>query len=305
MTQPATPESSEEPRNLGADIREFFHIIGGFSGVRGGEIEEPERPVPENPAELIDEHPLDVRDVEPLSNPVFVDGVQAAIRASYVEHRPVMLHHVAAAALTEDLEPVVERHDIWVSCSPEEKAWLEERGCRLRVEAIDKDLPPDLSREAHRQLAGKRESLEREVIFEAGSLHAGPIVVDGGLTARVESSRVVGVVKTTQKRYLSDESIIYKLPHGWRSPRFKISQHGAEVYSAYLRLVDATNKPWDFGLVRIEAWDPVIIDSAAALCLLHAQAPGDDSRWDCHIAGVANVERFLRARRPDVFSLAE
>jgi hypothetical protein len=131
-------------------------------------------------------------------------------------------------------------------------------------------------------------------------------VVDGSLVARPIRDRVVGVVKTTNRRYLPDESVLWGLPAGWRSPRFKIpegSQNvGAPRYSCYLRLHDASRQAWNFGLIRLETFDLDLLEPLCALALEERQPAGSlDRRYDRHLAGVRAVEDLLRARRPSIF----
>ncbi len=91
------------------------------------------------------------------------------------------------------------------------------------------------------------------------------------------------------------------------SPRFLMpaGSQGVTVprYSCYVRLHDASRMAWNFGLVRLEAFKPELLDPLCALALLERQPAGShDRRFDRHLSGVRAVEDLLRARRPTVFS---
>lgn len=50
-------------------------------------------------------------------------------------------------------------------------------------------------------------------------------------------------------------------------------------FSAYVRLVAASPaSPWELGLVRVETWDPALLEAAAAICLANAQDPTSADR---------------------------
>jgi hypothetical protein len=127
-----------------------------------------------------------------------------------------------------------------------------------------------------------------------------PVVVDGDLRARKLVDDMIGVAKTHRTRYLPDERVLWGLPEGWRSPRFTIDAGGNRPRtSAYLRLHDASARSWDFGLVRVECWNPDLVDAACAAVFAHRQPPGvNDRRWDRHIGPVAWCETALRDHRP-------
>ena len=89
---------------------------------------------------------------------------------------------------------------------------------------------------------------------------------------------------------------------GWRSPVFSLPATTTEdiaVVSCYLRLHDSPGSmTWPHGLIRLEAQDPEILDSACALALRHRQSPGSgDPRWGIHLEGMHWAEYVLKAVR--------
>lgn len=303
-----TAETIHNPDGHAAyDLRSLLRWVGGtFQSGATSALDD--RPEPENPAELLEHHPRDLSDDTPIAVYGFVDGIQSSIRLTYREHRPVLLQHVAAGCLGADGHLVASRARLTVVCASQELDWILAANAGIPVEVVDSEHPYEIERTAHETLAGKRENLERDVVTEIITLMntqnaEGVVVVDGQIMGRDLDDRCVGVVKSVEKRYLADETVLYGLPAGWRSPRFIIRGQGRERYSAYVRLFPADHHPWDFGLIRVETFDPELIDSVAAMTLANRQAPGSDGRWDRHITGMANVERHLRARRSPIFEV--
>jgi hypothetical protein len=243
----------------------------------------------------------------PLPVVGFVDGIQAAICVTYRSHRPVYLTYVAAGAAGSEGRLLALRERMNVTASHLEREWLSDLDVLIPTVELAEERPDELAAAARQNLAGDRETLERVVIDEMLSTPGPALVVDGNLVGRPTQDRVVGVVKTTQRRYLADESVLWGLPAGWRSPRFMIpaGSQGVRVprYSCYVRLHDASRLAWNFGLIRLEAFKPELLDPLAALSLAERQPAGSrDSRFDRHLAGVRAVEDLLRARRPTVFA---
>lgn len=286
------------------DLRGFFAVVGGLRYASRSGVDSDDRPDPENPAELLDQHPLDITDVEPYPVRAFVDGTQSAITVTRVEARPVTLVYVSAAAVGPERELLLLREELFCACAQEEAEWLQLADVRIPIEVIDEETPPALERRSIDLVAGKREGAEREVILElVDDPNPDAIIVDGTLVGRAVDPRLIGVVKTTKRRYLADETVIYRLPEGWRSPRFVIENEGITRYSCYVRLFEASaGRRWDFGLIRIESHDPDTLDRAAATAYAWRARPGSDARWDRHLAGMIGCEAHLKARRPAVFN---
>lgn len=289
------------------DLKKFFRAIGQFSGVRASASTLSEREEPDTPAELLDGAPSEVVSAAmPVSG--FVDGVQASLVVCHREHRPVYLSYTAAGCVDPQGRPLGLRERLVVVCSVLDREWVDALDSDIPVEELALSAPPDVERAALTALAGDRESLERALVDDLLAQGTGLLVLDGSLTARPHDSRLVGVVKSMRRKYLADESCLYGLKPGWRSPRFKIASESAgssaDRYSCYLRLFDASDAAWNFGLVRLESYDAAQLDPLCALALQQRQGGGSsDARYDRHLRSVRECEEFLRARRPQVFTL--
>lgn len=285
------------------DLRGFFAVVGGLQYASRAGVDTDDRPEPENPVEMLDQHPLDITSIDPYPVRAFVDGTQSSITVTRVDARPVALVYVSAAAVTPEREVITLREELFCACAQEEAEWLALADVRIPVEVIDEDSPPLLERRSVDLVAGRREGAERDVVLElVDDPDPAAIIVDGTLVGRAVDHRLIGVVKTTKRRYLADETVIYRLPEGWRSPRFVIENEGTTRYSCYLRLFEASiGRRWDFGLIRLESHDPERLDRAAATAYAWRARPGSDARWDRHLAGMIGCEQHLKARRPVVF----
>lgn len=294
------------PHQSGYDLRALFRSVGRYVPQRALLASVAARIEPEVPAELLDGSVSQITAV-PLGVAAFVDGIQAAVLMTYQEHRPAFLIYTAAGAVAGNYKPVGLREELVVACAGADRAWAEGLGGGVPIEELGAVGPGEVESEALSLIAGKREAAERALTTELIEQEQVPVLVDGSLVGRKVDTGVVGVVKSMRHRYLADESCLLGLREGWRSPRFAIPAGvgGAEAvrYSAYVRLFDATHNAWDFGLVRIEAFDPALLDALGALCLAERQGSrSGDGRWDRHIRGVRRCEEFLRARRPAVFT---
>jgi hypothetical protein len=127
--------------------------------------------------------------------------------------------------------------------------------------------------------------------------------------AQAIGAPMLGVVKdVSSTRYLPDGRSLFGLPVGWRSPVFRIpaGNVGGSVvdrFSCYVRLRDSTARGWNFGLIRLEAFNPDQLMALGALALSerHGRRSGD-GRWDRDMASVAITEKVLRSQRPSVFN---
>lgn len=293
------------------DLRAFFRAVGGVQVSRALAANPEVRTDTTSDVELIDPNIPHQISADPLEVAGWVDGIQAGLCITYRHHRPVYLVYVAAAALRSWGAPVGVREELRLYCSPADREWADEVGAAaggdgIPIVELDAIYPPDVETAAHHEMAERRAALERHLVDELA--HAGniPLVVDGDLRARGARDGIVGVAKTMRTRFLPDEKVLYGMAGGWRSPRFRIAGAGKipDRYSCYLRLNNATNASWSFGLVRLEAYDADLLDPLAATCLTQRQGPASgDGRWDRHLQIVRGVEEYLRARRPPVFSL--
>jgi hypothetical protein len=303
--QPQVPSAGEAAQAQAHDLRNLFRAIGSFTGAKGATSAEP-RTKCETPVELL-ESTAKLVTGDPLEVTGFVDGVQSSLVVTHREHRPVHLNYTGAAAVNRAAKPVgmIERLELLVG--ERDLDWARSLGTTVPLVVLPDAEPAETERLAVAGLGGTREQLERQLVDELLK-GEGRLVLDGSLVARPMDNRLFGVIKTTRKKYLEDESVLWRLPAGWRSPIFRIpsgtQSYAADRYSCYLRLVDASYGAWDYGLVRLEALDPADLESLASLCMQERQnTRSKDPRGDRHLRPVRLCEDFLRARRPSVFSL--
>lgn len=285
------------------DLRSLFKAVGRVGG-RGGDNAAGERTDASEHVEMVDKTPLVVQ-AQPAKVDGFLDGIQSSMHLTHCGQRPVVLSYVAAGALAPGARPVAlaERLRLWAA--GEDHEWVQSVSGGIPVEELPAVAPPDMETEVQRRIGASRDDVERDVLNDLLRQNSdGIIVVDGSVMMRARSKRIVGVVKTMRSRYLTDESVVWSLPRGWRSPRFAIGSGDNVRYSCYVQLVDKRDGAWNLGLVRLEAFDLELLEPAAALCLGEAQtASGGDPRWDRHLGSMRAVEEFLRARRPAAFTL--
>ncbi len=289
------------------DLRPLFRAIGGFSGERALAQAPPQRTEADLDVEMLDTSPAELL-TEPLRVAGFVDGIQNALTVTYRSHRPVYLTYAAAGAVTGDGTPLRIHERLRLLGSSTDTDWVAELGSELPFTGLGEPRPDQLARAAAAVLRSQRDALEQRVVEELTAEGAGTLVIDGALIGRPELDQLVGVVKTTNRRYLADESTLWGLPAGWRSPRFKLPSGSQGVdrerYSCYVRLHDATQHAWDYALIRLETYHPALLEPLGALALAERQsARAKDQRYDRHLAGVRLVEQTLRARRPDIYQL--
>lgn len=290
------------------DLRDFFRAVGHFSGQRALTSSPSERLEPNTPAVLLEEDNQFVTS-PPLEIAAFVDGIQASVCVTYRAHRPVYLNYVAAGAVGAGAKIVGLREKMTVLCSSEDTPWVQSLGQNIPIEELASSDPMEIERGALATLAGDRESHERHLVEDLVAQGTGMLCLDGALVGRPALASLVGVVKSTGRKYLSDESCLYRLPAGWRSPIFRIPENTAGVapdrYSCYLRLFSAENKAWNFGLIRLESFSPDNLDALAARALRERQSPaGGDPRFDRHLSSIRACEEAMRSRRPAVFAIS-
>jgi len=293
--------------NPNYDLRALFKSIGRFGAVRALDVSPTERQKADVEVEMLDTEPSEIT-AAPLEVAGFLDGIQATLCVTHREQRPIYLFYTAAAALGAGAVPIGMRERLSLICSDTDAEWVAGISAGVPIEQLVDATPPELERDAHRLVGSARDQLERTLVDDLLAQNWGTIVVDGSLVGRPHDRRLVGVVKTTQRQWLADERVLWGLPEGWRSPRFKIpvgaGSIGVERYSCYVQMTDKSVGAWNHGLIRLESFDPDILDALAARCLMERQGSGSgDMRWDRHMGSVRAVEEFLRSRRPSVFSL--
>lgn len=285
----------------GHDLRAFFQQMGGVEG-GGGAATTEERADAVADVEQIDDDAQEVTSA-PLEVAGYVDGIQASLRVRHIEHRPVTLSYVAAGAVTGKGKWLGMAEELVVLCSSQDRASIEAAAGSIPVRCIDGEVT-ELERLVRDHISTSRDALERAVIGQVAAAGHVPLLVDGDLKSRASEYQLVGVAKTLRTRYLADEQVLFDLPFGWRSPRFRIGDGGAYRYSCYVRLQHAERRAWDFGLVRLETYDPDLLDALAARCLHERQGSmSPDGRFDRHLAPVRMCEDMLKARKPVAFSL--
>ena len=289
------------------DLRLFFRSVGQFNGGRSLNSTATERSEPEIPVTNLDAHPSKVS-ATPLSVLGFIDGVQSAMTVTWREHRPVFLSYTAAGCVGKNAKLLGVREKIEVICSEPDIDWFESLSSGISVTMLEEKSPDRIERSALAHLASRRDEHERALVTDLVVNLDRPVVVDGSLIARPTDPRICAVVKTTRRKWLKDERVLYGLPQGWRSPRFIIpaGSQGVPIdrYSCYLRLFDASHRGWDYGLIRLETFDLELLEPLAALALAERQNPrAGDPRADRHLASVRACEQVLKARMPAVFGL--
>jgi hypothetical protein len=285
------------------DLRSLFKAVGRVGG-RGGENAAVERVDSAEEIAVIDEHPLEVT-CEPLAVSGFVDGIQASMHLTHIDRRPVCLYYVAAGALGDGAKPLMLVEKLRIQCAEQDTEWVEGLGSNIPLEIIPAMAPPEMENLAQQNIGRSRDAAERLVVenMVAADLE-GVVVVDGSLLTRPRSNKLVGVVKTTRSRYLGDETVVFDLRKGWRSPRFSIGTGNSTRYSCYVQLIEKSDGAWNLGLIRLESFDIDLLEPMAARCLRETQtASSGDPRWDRHLGSVAAVEHFLKARKPAPFSM--
>lgn len=289
------------------DLRAFLRAVGApLLGPGPGTTPPPERPEVTVPVDVLDPEPVEVA-ASPLDCGAFVDGIQATVCVTYRHHRPVYLRYIAAGAVGRGGQPVDCREVLELACGVDDADWAREVGRTIPVHELPGEDPDDIVRAAIDSTGAIREALERELIASLAGRVDGYLVCDGSLVGRSPDAKLVGVVKDTTRRYLPPEleRTLWGMGPGWRSMRFRIkagNDMGVDRYSCYLRLHDARRRPWNFSLVRLEAFNPDVLDSLAARAYIERQGAGaPDGRWERHLQPVRMVEDFLRARRPFVF----
>jgi len=289
------------------DLRQLFRAVGRFSRQQALTSSPPDRQDIDGHVDLLDDECAPV-DAAAATVAAWIDGIQASMVITHRAHRPVYLSYMAAGAVDGRREPVTTSDRLEIVCSHLDREWVDSLGSTVPVDEHACEAPPDVERAALDTLGGGRAALEHQVTDRmcerapAGQL----VVVDGAVGTRSDHAQIAGVVKTHSRRYLPDETVLYGLPTGWRSPRFKVPAGVAggrtDRYSCYLRLHPADDQAWAYALIRLETHRLDLLEPLAARCLVERQPLGAaDARVDRHLAPIRICEDFLRARRPQVY----
>lgn len=283
------------------DLRPFLQDMG--TGLHQMPVVS-ERSVVPDPFELMESAPVEI---EPrlVDNSVFIDGIQAAKILTYMEHRPVILSFTSAGGISQALHPVDLVETLEIVCSELDAGRIASYDCPVAVNAIaDRGAPGETDLAVRGTVNDTRD--KQEFLLAARLLKADPdglVISDGHLAHRPEDRRMLGIVKTVNTQMLADETGLWALREGWRSPAFKVPARfgggNADRYSSYVRLRSSAGRQWSHGLIRVETFDPDMLDVAAGIALGNRQHVNtDDPRGDRHVVPVARVEKWLKSRIP-------
>jgi hypothetical protein len=287
------------------DMRRLLSSVGSNSFERALLTPQGKRTKPDFPSVMMEKNSKEILG-EPLLVSGFLDGIQASICLRYIEHRPVYLSYAAAGVITEEKNLNSVKESLELVMSSMEKDWYESIDYSMKQFFIEEEEPEEIELQAANRLSEQRNLLESNSIEENLNSREGYLVLDGGLVGKKIDQRLVGVVKTTRNKYLEDESQLRELPEGYMSPRFIIpaGSQGVQAarYATYVRLHDASKRHWNFGLIRLESFDPEVLEKLAMRCLLERQSSRSmDARFDRHITSIKSCEEKLRANRPSIF----
>jgi hypothetical protein len=297
-----------DPTQLSAeqyDLRKLFKAVGRV-GPPTASMGAVERHDASGTVEELDENSQPVQG-NPIAVHGFIDGIQATLQLAHRQGRPVVLTYVAAGAAARNdkgrIGGVALREQLRMLANIEDHEWIADLDVNIPVAALTGATPPDMELAVIEHVGTSRDELERIVGDLLDTNNPNAIVVDGTIMGRPVDERVVGVVKSATTRYLTDESELFTLRQGWRSRRFSIRGVGTPRWSCYLQLADKGDGPWNLGLIRLEAFNPDLLDSIGVLALNERQSSrSGDARWDRHLGAMRSTEEFLRSKRPSVFS---
>ena len=241
----------------------------------------------------------------PLAVAAVVDGIQHTKTLRYLHGRPVVLAFLAAGAIdptTGDLIRIEER--LSLHCTRQDVGWLTATSrSSIPIETVDVHDIRHAEQAVAEQVNTHRHRLECQLVRRLlpHLPDNGHALVDGSVSSHPIDRRIVGLVKTTDTAYTPDDERLVHLSEGQTTSPFRTRW----AHSTYLRLRDRDNRPWNHGLVRLEALDPDLLPRLATWALSHRQ-PTDtaDPRGDRHLSPVAACERLLRTRTPAIFDLS-
>lgn len=291
------PEVGRGTLDLKPFLRGMHASLGDIPGLTD------RKEVPE-PFEMLEADPVEIIPAA-VDNSVFIDGIQSAKIISYQDHRPVILSFTSAGGISQSLKPVDLVETLEVVCCESNAEDILANGCPVAVTTVADNENPGVVDSAVRGEINKSRD-KQEFLLAARLLRAdneGLVIADGHLAHRPEDKRMLGIVKTTNTNLIGDESDLWRLREGWRSPLFRVpADFGggtADRYSAYVRLRSSRNRQWSHGLIRVETYDPEMIDVAAGIALANRQGVRTtDPRGDRHVTPVARVEKWLKSRIP-------
>ena len=240
---------------------------------------------------------------------VYIDGIQKSLTLQYVSSRPIVLQYSSAAAVKTNGETVKFSEKLLIRHSETDKLLVDSYGTNIVSEEVMGLEPPTIESDMHLALCNDRVSAETSIIRDiltdpiTNKFH---LCIDGSIPFEINSSKVFGVIKTTDRVYLPSEIELYSLNPGEISSIFKIEQSqrtSGVIFSCYLKVTGGSTMNWNYGLIRIEALTAKSLIKYAAHVLTLVQKYNDrDSRADRQIRPIWLCEEFLKARAPRVFS---
>lgn len=234
----------------------------------------------------------------------FVDGIQSCILIKYENYHPIYLIKIVAGAIGKD-NLVTNKDEVTKVISAElNKESLKELFAENELHFIDSSDPHDTTIFTEKIIANMRGELEMNVVKNVSDREPNSLIVlDGSICNLPAQVNIVGVVKSTNSKYLKNENEIFSLAEGEISKIFSIDKHSEGdnkvLYSCYLRLFTNNEMAWNYGLVRLESYFPENLKEVAKIVFDYRQDnPYKDIRGDRHLAPIKNLEDILKYELP-------
>jgi hypothetical protein len=241
-------------------------------------------------------------------NTLFFDGIQKYLILEFIESRPIALQYTSSAGVTRLGEPLIFLENLEIVASKLDSNLVNSYPTNIKKVYIDNSSALDLDDSFTLNLQNNRYNLETLLIkqtAESQKYNDYLLISDGFLPDVTTPTKLAAVSKTINTKYLEDESILLDLLPGEISPVFSIERNQTgSIYSCYLKLVGDGKYPWNFGLVRLEAFTNDSLELVAGVVLANSQKINHtDLRWDRQIRPIFLCEQFLKARAPKIFNL--
>ncbi len=296
--------SSPEP----LDIQKLLKSINYTTSIRSKVVQNLERTRYSQNVSVVVDGVTKIKPID-IGNCVYIDGIQKSLTLQYVNSRPIALQYSAAAVVKTNGEPVKFSEKLLIRHSATDKLLVDSYGTNIVSEEVMGLEPPTIESDMHLALCNDRIFAENSLISDIltdPTTNNFYLCIDGSIPFEINSSKVFGVIKTTDRVYLPSEIALYSLNPGEISPIFKIEQSQrktGDIFSCYLKITGGSTMNWNYGLIRIEALNAESLIKFAAHVLTLVQKHNDrDHRVDRQIRPIWLCEEFLKARAPRVFS---